>query len=311
MAQCFPISINTCVLYGQERAETCNLKKVDYTTEWDVPFYIFDNKPDYPTKVVSIWYSYFDNKFFFLSKKLNSDIFDQYKIEGIIAAFFPQGLMAIWARTNNATKLLLNYKAQDITDYMLELIYNERGIPVEYDNENTDSLEIDLFDNYLKQFTYRYVPLFEHWDNDDETWQKHSDEEIVPEFDYIEEALYDGTHDKLHDGGLLNYHEAGKPKKLAAKWHIKKSDYVAYLWFDDMKIRDAFEWFYTKYPDAKMDFIFHIDTENKVFQISFDCEEADEPMLLSEDTYQMIIFKSKFEYYRTPNYNQPRGAWIW
>lgn len=164
---------------------------------------------------------------------------------------------------------------------------------------------------FERQFYYRHMIRFEHWSENKKKWQKYSNEEIVPEFDYIEESLFDGTHDKLHDGGLLKYHQAGKPKRLAIKWHIKKSDYEAYLWFDDMKIRDAFEWFYAKYPDAKMDFIFHIDTENKVFQISFNSEEADEPMLLSEDTYQMIIFKSKFEYYRTPNYNQQRGAWIW
>lgn len=47
-------------------------------------------------------------------------------------------------------------------------------------------------------------------------------DETVPEFEFIEEALFDGTHDKLHDDNLLKCHEAGKPKKLAIKWHKKR-----------------------------------------------------------------------------------------
>lgn len=169
----------------------------------------------------------------------------------------------------------------------------------------------DLYNGFMQQFTYRYEVQFGHWDDDKKEWKGYEEDEIKPKFDYIEEALFDGTHDKLHDGGLMKYHEAGKPKKLALQWHIKKSDYSAYLWFDDIAIRSAFEQFYYKYSEAKMDFTFHIDTAKKVFQLSLNCDEAEEPMPLSEDSYQMIIFKSKFEYYRTANYNQPRGAWIW
>lgn len=170
---------------------------------------------------------------------------------------------------------------------------------------------LDLFDKYMQQFTYRYVVRFAHWDEENEDWKDYTEDEILPNLDYIEESLFDGTHDKLHDGGLMQYHQAGKPKKLALQWTIKKSDYVAYLWFDDNTVRAAYETFYTQYPNAKMDFIFCIDVEKQKYQVSFNCEEAEMPMLLSEDAYQMIIFKSKFEYYRTPNYNQPRGAWVW
>ena len=163
----------------------------------------------------------------------------------------------------------------------------------------------------MQQFTYRYEVQFGHWDDDKKEWKGYEEDETKPEFDYVEEALFDGTHDKLHDGGLMQYHQAGKPKKLALQWHIKKSDYSAYIWFDDMAIRAAFEQFYYKYPEAKMDFTFHIDPGKKVFQLSLNCDETEETMPLSEDSYQMIIFKSKFEYYRTANYNQPRGAWVW
>ena len=141
----------------------------------------------------------------------------------------------------------------------------------------------DLFDNYMKQFTYRYSPLFEHWDESD----------------------------KLHDGGLMQYHEAGKPKKLALKFHVKKSEYTAYFWFEDEAIRAIFDKFYGIHPDTKTDFILHIDPEKKKYQLSLFRYGLQEPRIIPEDTYQLIVFKNKFEHFRSENYDQPRGAWIW
>lgn len=242
----------------------------------------------------------------------------------IVVGMAPYGKVAIWFHGINKAEIidcfqgvpieiemkdfLPFYSGQTLQQYCNQLI---EQVPSVKQNLATNGLPPrDLFDNYMKQFTYRYVVRFGHWDDEKKEWKEYEDE-TNPEFDYIEEALFDGTHDKLHDGGLMKYHEAGKPKKLALQWHVKKSDYSTYLWFDGMAIRAAFEQFYYKYPEAKMDFTFHIDTAKKVFQLSLGCDEAEEPMSLSEDTYQMIVFKSKFEYYRTANYNQPRGAWIW
>ena len=137
------------------------------------------------------------------------------------------------------------------------------------------------------------------------------DKDLQPELDFIEEALYDGTHDKLHDGSLLSYHLAGKPKKLAVQWHIKKSEYSAYLWLDDESICEAFERFYGAHRDTKVDIIIRIDSEKKKLELALYRYGLKEPVVVNEDAYQMIVFKNKFEYYRSENYDQPRGAWIW
>ena len=166
-----------------------------------------------------------------------------------------------------------------------------------------------LFDKYMQQFTYRYLQLFEHWN--DEEWLKYEKEETSPELDYIEEALFDGTHDKLHDGGLMNYHEAGKPKTLSVQWHIKKSEYTAYFWFEDEEIRNVFYRFYGAHPETKTDFMIRIDSEKKKFELALYRYGLKEPQVINESAYQLIVFKNKFEYYRSENYDQPRGAWIW
>lgn len=169
-----------------------------------------------------------------------------------------------------------------------------------------------IIDNWMKQFTYRYQVVFEQWD-EEEKWNKYEEEkeDVIPEFDYIEEMLFDGTYDKLHDGGLMKYHEAGKPKKLALKWHIKKSDYAAYFWFEDEEICAIFNKFYGQHPDSKTDLIIHIDPIKKKYELSLYRYGMKEPVIISKNAYQLIVFKSGFENYRSDNYNQESGAWIW
>lgn len=157
-------------------------------------------------------------------------------------------------------------------------------------------------------YTYRYLIQFKEY-------------ETAPVFDYIEEALFDGTHDKLHDGGLMKYHEAGKPKKLKVQFHVggdikdgkKRSvqEYSAYFWFEDERIREVFDKFYGAHPDTKTDFIIKIDAEKNKYEVAMYRYGLKEPVVLAEDVYQLIVFRNKFECYRSENYNQQRGAWIW
>lgn len=167
--------------------------------------------------------------------------------------------------------------------------------------------------DYKKQFTYRYQVLFAHWDEDKGDCRGYNDEErdTTPELDYIEEALYDGTHDKLHDGGLMRYHGAGKPKKLAVRWHIGKRQWMAYFWFGDKEIHHVFDRFYSVYPDAKADLMIRIDTEKDKYEVAFCCSGLSEPLVIPEKTFQLLVFRNGFECYRSSNYNQPTGAWIW
>ncbi len=278
-----------------------------------------------------------EEKFYYLSVPMNThvmeDVFEKFSKQSSITPYYimfgmaPYGGVALWLG-NTQKQILLGWLTSEAIDipmseflpqqpdlllheYCMDYINNESHVK---ENLETNGLPPrDLFDNYMKQFTYRYLPLFEHWDEDEEKWQPYAEEEqeAKPELDYIEEALYDGTHDKLHDGGLLNYHEAGKPKKLAVKWHIKKSEYMAYFWFEDEAVRAIFDKFYGIHPETKTDFIIHVDPIKKKYQLFLFRYGLQEPQIISEKTYQLIVFKNKFEHFRSENYNQPQGAWIW
>lgn len=170
--------------------------------------------------------------------------------------------------------------------------------------------EAKILEGFLKQYVYRYVPFFGCWDDKIDKVGR-SEKDMLSEIDFIEDVLSDGNNDKKHDDRIFRYHETGRPRKLAIKWHVKKSEYMAYFWFEDVEIRTVFDCFYGPHPDTKADFMIRIDTDNNKYQLSLYHYGLSEPRIISESAYQLIVFKNKFEYYRSDNYNQPSGAWIW
>lgn len=200
-------------------------------------------------------------------------------------------------------------------EYNLELPYPPRPI-ISYSNfcrAQKYDISMELMARavkYMQQFVYRYFPMLEKWDGD--KWEPYKEEDpLRPQLDWCEESLYDGTYDKLHDGRLMNYHEAGKPKRLAVKWHVGKCEYSAYFWFDEVKICEIFDRFYGIHRDTKSDFIIRIDGEAKKYELALFRYGLKVPQVIPATAYQMIVFKNKFEDYRSENYDQPHGAWIW
>lgn len=288
-----------------------------------------------PKAIELLYLSVVEEKFYYLKIPVNPQVLEAFfdeivKSTGlesarIVVGMAPYGHIALWLGNDRKQFLLGWIKGSEIqlsmniflpersdlslTEYCRSYIDNDASVK-DYLTKNGLPPE-EFLRKSMQQFIYRYYVLFEHWDVDDETWQKDVVGEIMPEFDYIEETLFDGTHYKLHDGGLMNYHQAGKPKTLAVKWHIKKSEYTAYFWFEDEEIRAVFDRFYGAHPDTKTDFMIRIDSDKKKIELALYRYGLKEPQVISESAYQLLVFKNKFEYYRSENYNQPRGAWIW
>lgn len=297
-------------------------------------------REDYPIpyKLNILWLSIVEEKFYELECNLPvltiENLFNQLDskkeilFSHILVGMSPYGKIAVWVYGFNKSVLILWEQGDEVSvdfqmfrpfinpldnvkDYCRNFIDNDSLVD---NNLKTAGLPpYNLFDNYMQQFTYRYIPQFEKWNEEEDVkWEKYKEEEDNrPEFEYIEESLFDGTFDKLHDDGLLKYHKAGKPKKLAIKWHIEKSEYTAYFWFEDEKICSVFERFYGAHPDTKTDFIIRIDAEKKKYELALFRQGLKEPQIIPEDAYQLLVFKNKFENYRSDNYNQERGAWIW
>lgn len=335
----FPTELFFGLLY-YSREEALEIpKRYPYCGEWGQPSSIHLLEQEtfpIPQLIDIVWLSIIERKFYSLVEKLpvnvmvelfaksdkesGTEIFDH-----IVIGMAPYGGVAVWVYGVKKSVLVAWMQAEEIQvkmkDFMplnpIMKLDENCAFYINNDPQVKEKLKKDglpsrhLFDNYMKQFTYRYLCLFEKWDEDGEKWVQYEKGEVKFEFEDIEDSLYDGTHDKLHDGGLLKYHQAGKPKKLRVQWHIGKSEYSAYFWFEDERIREVFDRFYGAHPDTKTDFIIRIDAEKRKYELALYRYGLKEPQIIPEDVYQLIVFKNKFEDYRSENYNQERGAWIW
>ena len=351
----FPTEIIICDFYCDEEVLIRVLPRIPNNSSWgeiQVNNLQLSEKLPMPNKLLAIWLSVVEKKFYELKSSIpksamellweyeasNNVIFSQ-----IVVGLAPYGYACIWFSGFKKAVYVGNMKGDycslqsEYKAAILEGLTIERYCDFYINNDSRVKENLkknglpprDLFDNYMKQFTYRYQVIFGHWDEEKKEWKKEEkgsqqtissggkssqteeEEKSVPEFEYIEEALFDGTHDKLHDGGLMKYHEAGKPKKLAVKWHVEKKEWTAYLWFEDEEIRRVFDRFYGAHPETKTDFIIRIDPEKDHYELSIYRQGLREPIVIQEKVYQLLVFRNKFECFRSDNYKQERGAWIW
>ena len=212
-------------------------------------------------------------------------------------------------------KLVLNDSPQNInivfwTKYLISvykiqpLVCNLQGV-YRYPYFSTESvynnIQIDeitkTYIRMLRQFTYKYVILG-------------MNSETIS-VGYIGVLNYDKTFDKTNNEKLFQYHQASKPQKINIKWEYSSNEFNGFLWIDEMEITRIFDRFYGAHPETKTDFIIRIDAENKKYELALYRQGLKEPVIIPESAYQLIVFKNKFEDYRSENYNQPRGAWIW
>ena len=321
--------------YDQDKAIEIP-KRYPYSGEWgeilSIQSLINEEYP-MPQQLDVIWLSIVERKFYAIQVDLPTagleavwttyNEFSDFPYTHIVVGLAPYGGVALWFRGLKKSIFLLWMQAVEVNVEMSNFVPANPNISLGeycdfYINKDTvvrNNLKKNglpshnLFDKYMQQFCYRYLPIFERWS--DGKGEKLTERGCIPELDYIEEALYDGTHDKLRDGSLLKYHTAGKPKKMTLAWHVSKSEYTAHLWFDENLICAVYDRFYGAHRDTNADLLIHIDYEHRKYELSLYRYGLKEPLRIPEDAYQIIVFKNKFEDYRSDNYDQPRGAWIW
>ena len=320
-------------------------KEYPFHKKWGYPQSVHlmeSEKYPLPMKLDMIWLSMVEKKFYSIIHEMPLEELKKHFekkdsksgesiYEFILVGMAPYGGVALWLFGEKKSVLIDWLRAEEVQVDMKDFSPLDKDVTLDqycdsYINNNEEVLdnleenglpERNLFDRHMQQFCYRYLPLFQLWDEDNEKWLKA--ERAVddtqgtpqPKLVFLEEALFDGTHDKLHDDGLMAYHQAGKPKKLALQWYIGKNEYSAYVWMEDDLFCAAFDRFFGAHRDTKTDFIIRIDTEKKKFELALYRYGLQEPVVISEDAYQIIVFKDQFEYYRNENFDQPSGAWIW
>lgn len=309
-----------------------------YCGEWGEPLSVEAvdlDLTEMPKTIDMVWLSVFEKKFYsieadFPDRKIfqllteKSPKTGEYIYDGIVVGMAPLGRVAIWVHGIKKSVLVswlsgveVNVEMSDFApmnpNATVESIcysYIQKCPHMKKNLQQSFVVDYSIISKIMRQYCYRYDVLFSHWNKESEEWEgsEHSNQTLL---DYIEESLYDGTHDKMHGDNLTEYHNAGIPYRLAIRWHIATKRYEMFVWFDRDSLIGLFDDFYTYRHYENMDLVIMIDTEEKIIQIKFSNNKANYFVELSSSMQQMIIFKSGFEYYRSSNYKLPSGSWIW
>ena len=243
----------------------------------------------------------------------------------IVVGMAPYGQVALWLRGEKKSILLDWLRGERMESSSKQLMPNNSTETIDshcrkyikrrvHKHLKMHGLpEPGLFDRIMAQYCYRLVPLFEHWQSDEDVkWRRHDDdEENPPVMDHVFVSRCDGTHHKIADDTLMRHHMAGRPERIEVAWHTGKSEWQAYIWLNEELTAPIFERLYGMHRDTRVDLLLHFDPEQQHYELALFRYGMKQPQLLPEDCFQLIVFKNQFENYRTDNYSQPSGAWIW
>lgn len=263
------------------------------------------------------WISMFEKKVYRYNCCIGQD--DLKDISSLLIGCTLLGKICIWNYEKSMSQVLLYDKGYCMNnefsklfqkeEYLIEFSENDRFTIDElcyiyqkelYDEYGIETLDSVNIDELMSQYSYRYFPILN---------LKNENESI--EFKYIEELLNDGTFDRRHDQRLLKEHMGAIPQKLVLKWDVSINEYIVFLYFEYDFLSLFFEKFYGIHKNTKTDFIIRINPDDNIYGLSLFRQGLSEPLDIPEEAYQLIVFKNNFEVYRSDNYNQERGAWIW
>lgn len=291
-----------------------------FAAKWgeSVSMHIYDEKEfPVPTFLDMIWFSIVENQFYSIEEKLPAErmeeLFQQKDEKGnpiydyIIVGMAPYGKVAVWLSGHQKQTEVAWLKAERVDVEMEDFCpstdlnreeYAEavlKNANEAYENFQANGLpERSLYEDYMMRFNYKFVVQFE-----DET----------AELQGVDVWYYNGEYDTLMTDEYAHYAMRAKPRKLIVHYKIGKAKYNAYIWLVDRRIRNVFINMYGESMDKETELIIDIRKSNKEFHVLQNSSELDEPKELSPESYEMIVFKNKFESYRSENYGKGNGGW--
>ncbi len=294
--------------------------QLDFSICAGVPCYAFASLVAADRRVEAVWQVVADGRWYAVT-----DGGARVKIpEGgrVVVGLFPDGGVALWHCDDDGVRLLGAGKAADVTDWFVEAARHDdyyRRWQEHYDREMGVSQRVESlpdeaygqFDGRMRHYAYRYLFLFETWNADSGQRMPGASGENVATPDRLKEQLTDGTYDVLPADAPQSYRMAARPERLAFGWCEGTAEFFAFAWFDEESLRTVFDRFYGLHRDTQADFIIHVDSAARKYELALFRYGLKEPFVIPDKAYQLIVFKNCFEDYRSPHYDQPHGAWLW
>ena len=269
-----------------------------------------------PKFIFIVWFSIVESKFYAVAEELpqeqikalltekNEETKDP-KYNTLVAGMAPYGKLAIWLSGNGITTEVAWLQGKEAPAEMKDFAPNSKLSKEEYgkqklsvckkahkniqDNGLPDEM---LFEQYMEKFNYCITPTFKN------------EEAVLKE---IEIYYYNG---ELNTTCLDEYTEnvmRAKPSKIVLNWSMGRTQYSGYFWTNEKKIAETFANFYGNDTKKKGNLIIEIEKDYKQFR--FFLRDNATVMEIPTEDMQYIIFKNKFEFCRSKNYNKPKGGW--
>lgn len=240
--------------------------------------------------------------------------------EGFLAGMAPYGHISLWLYSRDRSRLLLTGVGKPVDINPADYVPFHNGESLETRCRRYTGAYPDIFgrdgrpelppERYFRRlsdrYTYRY--LFQTYSGKEGKWiNPDSDKTIFKVCD----TLFDGSFNKLGDDSLLRHHTAGKPKIISVTMISGKSETHLHFFFDETAVSEVFERFYGVHHDTRADFIIRVDAPGHRYELCLYRQGLKEPVTIPAEAYKVIVFRNRFEEYRSDNYDLPRGAWIW
>lgn len=233
------------------------------------------------------------------------------KYSHIVIGMAPYGGTAIWLAGDMKSTLLqyVHAEAVEVTPEIFTKLCNDNA----YARRGIELPPQSLFEGWMRQYNYRYVPLEEYWDGN--SWQVFDNNDLYyDDIDVIslQDKRTDGTYNLSEDLEQLDHMTTALPRHFCVHWQVGGKDYEAHYWVDDQALARLFNRFFNLHPESKADLLVRIDIRAHRYELALaDSEELLKPETIPAEVYQMLLFENNKEFYKTENYAQEKGAWRW
>jgi len=267
-----------------------------------------------PKFIFIIWFSIVESKFYIVADELpqeqikallseKNEKTKEPKYNMFVAGMAPYGKLAIWLSGNGITTEVAWLQGKEAPAEMQDFAPNSKLSKEEYGkqalSECTEAFENFqknglpdpmLFEQYMQKFNYQITPKFDN-----------------AKFEGIELYYYNGELNAIKAGEHASNTMRAKPSKIVLNWSDGKKKYEGYFWTDEKKLTETFNNFYGNDTQKEGTLIMQAEASQKQFR--FFLQNSETSVEIPVEDMQYILFKNKFEFHRSKNYNKPKGGW--
>jgi hypothetical protein len=268
-----------------------------------------------PKYILIAWLSIVEKKFYAVLDELPKEQIEDLlaeknektkepKYNTIIAGMAPCGNLAIWLSGNGITTEVAWMQGKEITIEMKDFAPKSKLSKEEYaekalaeckeahKNFQKNGLpDPTLFEQYMQKFNYRITPKFEN----------------PAALEKIECFYYNGELNTTNSGEHVENTMRAKPQKIVLHWRTGKIQYSGYFWTDETKIIETFAKFYNNDTQKEGELLVEVEKSNKDFKFSL--QDNSTVIEIPIEEMEIIVFKNKFEFFRSENYSKPPQGW--